>query len=480
MQAESVLVAQLASRYFRPGSVVKGVVRLVSRQEKPDAQSEISYVVARVHGHVTVDSNLLTLPVVHVDSPHPASQDDQAQSKAKSLDSDFHLDTLPDVQNFSGDTGTCIFCSQPTVLLSDVNIAPTQSERDAATSKMNKQIVLIDSFEAVQNETAERCTREFAIALPEIICPSFRGSSARVFYVVSVTAQQAIAGSKPISVHLPFEVYGSEYFFEASTVASATHLAASQNESDDCDASDYKNAVSMSKKAKQVGGTTRVGRLDRSESGPSAPAGVRIGSEIPFELRPSLMHGRVETEQMQRAQTSIFTIGKDSSHLVRFLLTKQVYQPGDVLLGVFDFTRASIPCYEVSATLCQEESLSSMALDPNRVVQSKVFGNFHEYTLGVLQTNLRFSIPHNALPTIKTDLVCFQWHLRFNFSAGALPPQDETAAATPQQRQSFQWQVPIIVRSAVVTERNQLANVSHKLYSGSTRAASLSSSSKTS
>eukprot|EP00644_Phytophthora_capsici_P004765 jgi/Phyca11/502555/fgenesh2_kg.PHYCAscaffold_1_\ len=203
-----------------------------------------------------------------------------------------------------------------------------------------------------------------------------------------------------------------------------------------------------------------------------APVGVRKGSEIAFELRPSLMHGRVETEQMQRAQTSIFTIGKDSSHLVRFLLTKQSYQPGEVLLGVFDFTRASIPCYKVSATLCLEETLSSMALDPDRVVQSKVFGSFHERTLGVLQTNVRFRIPHDALPTIKTDLVCFQWLLRFEFSAGApLPEKDSTP--TPQ---TFQWQVPIVVQPAAATERNQLANVPHKLYSGSTRVMSLSGS----
>ncbi|KAG7392831.1 hypothetical protein PHYPSEUDO_014318 [Phytophthora pseudosyringae] len=473
----SVLVARLASRHFRPGGVVKGVVRLVSRHQKPDAHSEISHVVAQVHGHVTVDSNLLTLPVVHVNSPRPASQEERAQLEHKLSEDVVLFDkmgaVLPDVRNFSGDTGTCIFRSTPSVLLSDINISPTQPELSAAAAKSHGAISPVSVTEAAREETAERCTREFAIALPGNICPTFRGSSARVFYVVSITAQCAIAGSKPVSVHLPFEVYGSEYFFEAGTVASASHLAASQRKGDGSAASGDKSAETTPKNQQVVGGTTRVGRLDRSASVALAPVGVRKGSEIAFELRPSLMHGRVETEQMQRAQTSIFTIGKDSSHLVRFLLTKQFYQPGEVLLGVFDFTRASIPCYEVSATLCLEETLSSMALDPDRVVQSKVFGSFHERTLDVLQTNVRFSIPHDALPTINTDLVRFQWLLRFEFSAGAPPPQKGAAANSQQQRQTFQWQVPIVVQPAVATERNQLANVPHKLYSGSTRVASL-------
>ncbi|ETL89166.1 hypothetical protein L917_11831 [Phytophthora nicotianae] len=454
---DSVLVARLASSHFRPGSVVKGVVRLASHQQKPDAHSEIAHVVAQVHGHVTVDSNLLTLPVM--DLERSPSEDDRMGAE------------LPDVLKFPGDTGTCIYRSAPSVLLSDINIAPTQSELEAAAAKSHGAVDPVSVAEAAQEETAERCTREFAIALPKSICPTFRGSSARVFYVVSIMAQCAIAGSKPVSVHLPFEVYGSEYFFEAGTVASASHIAASQQKSDDSAASGDKSAETTPKKQQVVGGITRAGR---SISLAPAPVGVRTGSEIAFELRPSLMHGRVETEQMQRAQTSIFTIGKDSSHLVRFLLTKQFYQPGEVLLGVFDFTRASIPCYEVSATLCLEETLSSMALDPDRVVQSKVFSSFHERTLGVLQTNVRFSIPHDALPTIKTDLVRFQWLLQFEFSAGAPPQKGSSDAPIEQQRQTFQWQVPIVVQPAVATERNQLANVPHKLYFGSTRVASLS------
>ncbi|KAI9920036.1 hypothetical protein PsorP6_015493 [Peronosclerospora sorghi] len=131
---------------------------------------------------------------------------------------------------------------------------------------------------------------------------------------------------------------------------------------------------------------------------------------------------------------------------------------------MFDFTRASIPCYKVSTTLCFEETLASMALDPDLVVQSKVCGSFHEHTLDVLNTHVRFSIPHDALPTITTDLVRFQWLLRFEFSAGGTPATNAT------------WHVSVVVNPAVATARNQLATERHKLYSGAIRVALLSTS----
>ncbi|KAI9908396.1 hypothetical protein PsorP6_016433 [Peronosclerospora sorghi] len=128
---------ELAIRVFRPGGIVKGVVRLVSNQHNSNAHSEIAHVVAQVHGHVTVDCNLLTLPLLEVQLPETASNDHQ-----KSVEHEVSQDAvlmekinavLPDVRKFSGDTGTCIFCSAPAVVLSDINIPPSQSELQVAT-----------------------------------------------------------------------------------------------------------------------------------------------------------------------------------------------------------------------------------------------------------------------------------------------------------------------------------------------------------
>lgn len=455
----NVLTAQLSSRYFRPGGVVRGVVHLrASQTTTASAATEIAFVVAQIHAHVTVDSNLLTVPVVPLLSPRSAYRKEREQlglDDGSSDDGAFAWETmrsaLPDVQSFAGDAGTCIYQSAPSTLLTDINIAQTPAEVAATDARSGR------------DETAQRCTREFAIALPPSACPTFRGTAARVVYVLSVTAQAAQVGSASVSVHLPFDVYAPEFFFEPTTLESADEYAAQQT-----GATNTLSATSAPASA------TSESLRERSLSVSAIPVGVRKGSEVPFELRPSLMHGRVETEAIQKAQTSIFTIGKDNSHLVRFLLTKQSYQPGDVLLGVFDFARAAIPCYEVSATLCFEETLAAMSVEPSRVVRVQEIGTFHEFTDAVTHTHVQFCIPHDALPTIKTDLVCFQWLVRFEFTAGVVVDGAKPAtAAAAAKRQTFRWQVPIVVRPAAATARSQFANVPHKLFSGSRRSVKL-------
>jgi RAB6A-GEF complex partner protein 2 len=407
------LLAQLSCKYIRPGGIVRGVVQLLTDHTAPDASTEIDAVVAQIHAHVSVDSNLLSVPVVVTPTPTTSGESPRGLSPTE-------------IRKFSGESGACLYVSSPYVLLTDLNVAPTPSER-------------ID-------DTHRRCRRDFALALPEGLCPTFRGSSARVFYVVSISVyRHAVSLTPPVTVHLPFDVYAREFSFAPQPIldepSAATQASAQQQR--------------------------RTSRKERAVSVAVVPVGVRKGSEIPFELRPSLMHGRIETEQLQRAQTSIFTIGKDDSHLVKLLLTKQFYHPGDVLLGVFDFSQASIPCLEISATLCLEEVLASMALQPNKVVQSKVVGAYHEYTASSLQTNVRFAIPHDAVPTIATDLVCFQWCIRFEFTASVVSDEETTPAA--HATQIFKWQVPIDVQPSTARASSSFANVPHKLFTGSNR-----------
>ncbi|DBA01723.1 TPA: hypothetical protein N0F65_010133 [Lagenidium giganteum] len=440
------MAAQLSCRYFRPGGVVRGVLELHTDQRQASRSTEILYVVAQIHAHVSVDSNLLSVPVVPLVSPRSASREERAAIESAKEDSYFWEKmngALPDIKNFSGDAGTCIFQSAPYALLSDFNIAPPQN----AT---REQIC----------ENKKLCTREFAIALPQKLCPTFRGTSARVFYVVSITAQtaSAAASGKNISVHLPFEVYGSDFSFEPQATPKAAGDAAGKP-------ADQDPAALASPRG--------LSHRGRSISLGIVPVGVRKGCEIPFELRPSLMHGRVETEQLQKAQTSIFTIGKDSSHLVRFVLSKQFYLPGEVVIGVFDFSRASIPCHKVSATLCLEESLSTMSLDPSRVVHTRTIATFHEFTSSALQTNLRFALPPDALPTIRTDLVNFQWILRFEFTAGVPACSGDNAQPASTEQQTFKWHVRIQVKPPAANQRESLANVPHKLFCGSARRVAL-------
>ncbi|RHY82003.1 hypothetical protein DYB37_005837 [Aphanomyces astaci] len=121
---ESVRIeARLTCAYFHAGGAVRGYVKIDSPRHL-----YIEWGVAQVHGHLCVDSDVLTVPVVPV-----AAMD---ESFMKSLN-------LPDVKTFSGPTGICIYQSKPTVLYSEID---------------------------VEHST----TSHFAIGLPPSMCPSFK------------------------------------------------------------------------------------------------------------------------------------------------------------------------------------------------------------------------------------------------------------------------------------------------------------------
>lgn len=526
--AANELTAQLSSRVFHAGGTVRGNVQLHLRSVTGDVnattptETALVVVVAHMHAHVTVDSNVLPLPLVSLVPPVATSENQQTPPPAEAENASPHsLDTtsintststsinksstvgggavalpLPDVRSFAGDGGACIFQSAPTTLFSGA---------------MSESGDLHDE-------------REFALALPATACPTFRGAAARVFYVLTVTARvsgsrsesqsQSQSKSQSVSVHLPFEVYAPEFFFRTSALESADEYAAAQLRTraesdrtttavegvgvDTVPTADNNTSTTTTTATTTSGDTGTDGnrsllqraaavrsRQTRSGSVSVVPVGVRTGQELSFELRPSLMHGRVQTEACRKAQTSIFTIGKDQSHLVRFLLTKQSYAPGDVLLGVFDFAKAALPCYEVSATLCLEETLSALSLAPSRVVSSKEVGAFREFTGGVaVHTHVQFCIPPDAVPTIHTDLVSFQWLLRFEFTAGVAATSASASASgsgsgpsalasSAMQRQTFRWQVPVVVRPVAVVERSPSARLPRKLFSGSKRSVRL-------
>jgi hypothetical protein len=398
------LVAQLSCRYFRPGGIVRGIIETSVKGHNVEIWDKFGYVVAQIHAHCSVDTNLLSLPIRLVSPKHQVQEAKIHNEKLNSLASV--------VESFSGEDGICIFQSEPTVIF----------DRD----QENRQ-------------------KEFALTLPNYLCPSFRGSSAQVIYILSLIID--MDSTKKIILNLPFDVLSNEYSF-----GSSPRDGNIPEINTDVSGSSFPLTHEIEKSR------------DRRMSVGVIPVGIRKGIEIPFVLRSSLMHGRVETEILQRSQTSTFSIGKDSNHLVRFLTTKQSYHPGDTVLGIFDFSRSTIPCYAVSAKLCIEEKLSSMSFDPSRVIHSKIIESYHEFTTDTRQTNVRFTIPMDALPSITTDLVCFRWIIHFEFSTVS------TDSAT-QEKELLRWQMPITVKAPCLSSRDEFMNISRKFYSGFIRSA---------
>jgi len=130
--------------------------------------------------------------------------------------------------------------------------------------------------------------------------------------------------------------------------------------------------------------------------------------------------------------------------LVKLSLSKTVFQLGDIIKGSFDFSAATVRCFQVSVRLECEESIDSSVCNPIRVKKPSVkltVGEHHELTHDTLHTSFSFQIPVDGTQEFSTDLVSVQWLLEFQFM---------TASATAKESQEIhveplQWDLPIRV-----------------------------------
>ncbi|OQR82955.1 hypothetical protein ACHHYP_15264 [Achlya hypogyna] len=370
-QDEVTITASLACAYFHPGGAVRGFVEITTPK---DLYVETGAV--QLHGHLCVDADQLTVPIVTLE----ALDDDLVASLQ-----------LPDVRSFSGQTGICIYHSKPSVVFSDADVH-------------------------------EKLRMHFAVGLPHEMCPTFKGSSARSFYILTFILK--VKGT-PLaqSLHVPVDIYAPSYLFGLrSPCKSPQSLLLSPT------ADDHEKKI--------------------------VPVAVRHGHEIPFEMKPHLMHGRVEVERGLGVQQSQFTIGQHKNHLVRVILHKQAFFPGDTLLVSFDFSAATMACDSVKGSLVLDEILCEHSLEPGKKVASSDLQTVVEVTADLLQTNMRFGVPFHALPSIETDLVSFKYALAFEFHlAGG---------------QMFQWSTPVIVATPLPPVPSHL-NVHGDVYSGPVR-----------
>lgn len=367
------LKAQLCTRYIHPGQALRGTISILSSEE-------IEWAAAQIHGHVWVNNDEHTIPIV-TDRTARLSIDENAFP---------HMDNLPDITTFNTSRpGSCIYSSKPHVIVSE-------SKTD---------------------------TCAFALALPERLCPSFHGKSAGVFYIVTITAK--IQNYPVASVHLPFEVLGQTYFF--------------------------------SKEKNPVPKTTEL-RKQTSSSQDTFPIAVRLGIEPPISIREESLHGRYTSELYGKSQISVFTIGKQDQHLVRLILYKQFYYPGDVILGTFDFSQSVLPCFQISSCLQLQEISGKNALTPDKVHQTDIKGTHHMYTMNSTKSNVYLRIPATCIGTLETDMLTFQWQIVFEFvTTAGFNKKDHV--------QVFQWSIPIqVLPYGPVNEQH--FDISAKYYNG--------------
>jgi Rgp1 len=189
----------------------------------------------------------------------------------------------------------------------------------------------------------------------------------------------------------------------------------------------------------------------------------------------------------------VFAIRSGDAKILRFMLYKLEYGPGDVVLGTFDLTGADCPCQQICASLQMEEKSStawttastastnssnsgtaSVAATPRNTaagqtpvaavtangagddadkvatapaavataaatpVHRRVVDVFHELTPCTLVSSLALALPADAPLSFQTDLVSVRWVLTFEFTIGGATQHTGAQVLTDSDDESTQ------------------------------------------
>ena len=139
----------------------------------------------------------------------------------------------------------------------------------------------------------------------------------------------------------------------------------------------------------------------------------------------------------QSSQKVVFDICKNNEHVAQLILLRGSFKLGESVIGILNFEKSSIPCFQISVYLETTETFESpFASRPKSQVSKltrKIHSEYHKCTLNTKKTHILLSIPMSACPDFQTSacnsltsfcnlltkyLVVLQWAIRFEFVTG--------------------------------------------------------------
>lgn len=219
----------------------------------------------------------------------------------------------------------------------------------------------------------------FKEILPMSGPPTYRGTSIRYFYKITIATQKV--GAKVQALHLPIRV------LSLPTMIKVEEIPALCNETSD-------------------------------ELSPTNPF-LEKHKNLETKLELALHHLQNITA---RRRPSFYMISNKRGRVGRFCLFKQNFKLGEDIVGTLDFACRTVRCVQVSVTLQCEEILlrpipcnASTAQQPpeqtpngsdaSSSAAGKImnFTKHHEVCLGLLQTQVILPVPFHVTPTFSTS-----------------------------------------------------------------------------
>lgn len=217
----------------------------------------------------------------------------------------------------------------------------------------------------------------FKEILPMTGPPTYRGTSIRYFYKITIATQKV--GAKVQALHLPIRV------LSLPTMIKVEEIPALCNETSD-------------------------------ELSPTNPF-LENRKNLETKLELALHHLQNITA---RRRPSFYMISNKRGRVGRFCLFKQNFKLGEDIVGTLDFSCRTVRCVQVSVSLQCEEVLikpsvagasSQQANDQtangtdSASATGKImnFTKHHEVCLGLLQTQVILPVPFHVTPTFSTS-----------------------------------------------------------------------------
>ncbi|KAH7962412.1 hypothetical protein HPB52_015963 [Rhipicephalus sanguineus] len=165
---------------------------------------------------------------------------------------------------------------------------------------------------------------------------------------------------------------------------------------------------------------------------------------LPTASRQSVLEVAVDflEDLTSRRRPSYYNVTHQNGRVVRFCLLKSCFRLGEDIVGMFDFSEATVPCVQYSVTLQSEEHISAAASATGEAVLSTLgHCRQHAFCLHLRTTHLHLPVPLHVTPTFGSDIAELRWKLHFEFVMTTSPVMQ------PGQKvpSSGDWQPPAVL-----------------------------------
>jgi len=217
----------------------------------------------------------------------------------------------------------------------------------------------------------------------------------------------------------------------------------------------------------------------RADSGPGERED-RLGPSSPFLEEegvgdsPADLIMQAVQDITSKRRASYFNIANSRGKVCKFCLYKRSYRLGEDIVGTFDFTAGSVQCVQYSVSLQLREGIEQeYRVKEDQQDKLVTHSKHHEVCLGFSNSHMVLPIPLQLAPSFSTPICSVSYILHFEFvtsvSGTAKQPVPEEEGGSEWQGPSkvdietMVWDLPITLYPTYPNHAAQASQLQHRI-----------------